>query len=239
MLIIPAIDIKNSCCVRLTQGKEDSATVYYKDPVEAALFWQGKGAKYLHIVDLDGAFKGRTVNFHTIEKLLSRIDMQAEIGGGIRTSEDIERYLNKGADRVILGTQALADFNFLKETVKKIGKRIAVAVDTVGSKAAIEGWGQITSTSGITLAQKAVSAGVETIIYTDITVDGTLKGPNFSGIEEFINSVSAPNIIISGGISSMGDIEKLKKLGQKGIKGIIIGRALYTGKIKGDDLWNG
>lgn len=235
MLIIPAVDIKNGKCVRLTQGKPETAIVYQDNPIKAALYWQEKGARYLHIVDLDGAFNGKTVNSDLIKEMLSALHISAEIGGGIRTQEDIENYLQAGADRIVLGTQAVTEDGFLEKAVAVFGDKIAVAIDASGGKVAIEGWTKTTDTSILDLASKVQNIGVKTIIYTDTRTDGTLKGPNFKGIEEFIKTVRI-NVIISGGISTISDIQRIKALEPEGI---IIGKALYTGKIKPEELWNG
>lgn len=227
MQIIPAVDIKNGKCVRLTQGKPDTAIVYEDDPVKAALRWQEEGAEYLHIVDLDGAFSGEMVNFGVIKNILAKLKTPAEVGGGIRTLDSIKKYLDIGADRVVLGTQAATSADFLKKSLELYGDKIAVAVDVSRGKVAIEGWTKTTDTFPIGLT------GVKTIIYTDTTIDGTLKGPNFKGIEEFIKMVKT-DIIISGGISSLSDIKKLTKI--EGVKGVIIGKALYTGRIRLSDV---
>lgn len=228
MLIIPAVDIKNGKCVRLTQGKIDTAVIYEDDPLKAALCWQSQGAKYLHLVDLDGAFSGEPVNFEIIKKIISSIKIPSEIGGGIRTLSDIAKYIEIGADRVILGTKAAGTSDFLQQAITLYGNKIAVGIDAENGKVVTEGWVKKTSTSAIELANKVKNIGAQTIIYTDIATDGTLKGPNFKGIEEFANAVKV-NVIASGGVSSIDDIKKLKKI--DGVKGAIIGKALYAGKI--------
>lgn len=230
MQIIPAVDIKSGKCVRLTQGKPGTEIVYEDDPLKAALHWQEEGAGYLHIVDLDGAFSGETVNFNTIKRILSGIKIPAEVGGGIRTLDNIKKYLDLGADRVVLGTVAATSTKFLEESIDKFGKRIAVAIDASGGKIVIEGWAKEIDATPLELAGKIKGA---TIIYTDTTVDGTLKGPNFRGVEEFAKAVKT-NLIVSGGISSLEDIKKLKEI--KGITGAIIGKALYTGRIRLSDV---
>lgn len=238
MVIIPAVDIKNGKCVRLTQGKADTAIVYQDSPVKAAMHWQENGAKYLHIVDLDGAFTGNTINFEIIKNIFSAISIPAQIGGGIRTLKDIEKYIELGTDRVILGTQAIKEPDFLKKAYNAFGNKIAVAIDASYGKIVIEGWVETTNISALDLADKVQTIGIKTVIYTDTTTDGTLKGPNFMGIEDFINKTNL-NIIVSGGISTINDINKIKKLEQKGVTGIIIGKALYTKKLKSEELWNG
>lgn len=232
MQIIPAVDIKNSKCVRLTQGKADTTIIYEEDPLKAALKWQEQGAQYLHIVDLDGAFTGEPVNFITVKNILSNIKIPAEIGGGIRTLETIKKYIDAGADRVILGTRITASTEFLRQAVNLYGDKIAVSIDASGGKIVVEGWVKITDIPAIDLAKKTKGIGVKTIIYTDIAVDGTLKGPNFKGIKELANAIKS-GVIASGGISSIEDIQKIKKI--KGVAGAIIGKALYTGKINLDE----
>lgn len=229
MQIIPAVDIKNGKCVRLTQGKPDTAIVYEEDPLKAALYWEGQGAEYLHIVDLDGAFKGEPVNFDTIKRILSNIKILAEVGGGIRTLETVKKYIDMGADRVVLGTQIASSTNFLKKVIDLYGDKVAVAIDAACGKVLVEGWAKTTDIFALKFAQTVRSMGVKTIIYTDTTVDGTLKGPNFGNIEEFVKKIKT-NIVISGGISSIEDIRRIRQM--EAVTGIIIGKALYTGKIK-------
>lgn len=229
MQIIPAVDIKNGKCVRLTQGKPETEIVYELDPLKAALHWQGEGAGYLHIVDLDGAFQGKMVNFSVIRNILSKIKIPAEVGGGIRTLDSIKKYIDIGADRVVLGTQVVSSSEFLKTAVNLYKNRIAIAIDASRGKIVVSGWGKTINISAVNLALSAKRYGIKTLIYTDTTVDGTLKGPNFKKIKEFIKSIKM-DIIVSGGISSINNIKKLKSI--EGIKGIIIGKALYTGKIK-------
>lgn len=238
MLIIPAVDIKNGKCVRLTQGKADSEIIYNESPVDAALQWQDQGAKYLHLVDLDGAFSGETANFDTIKEILSNINIPAEIGGGIRCLESIKKYIKMGANRVILGTKAIEDPDFIKQASNSFGNKIAVAIDARGSKVVVKGWVEETETTILDLAKAIEKTGVETVIYTDISTDGMLSGPNFEGIEKFVNNINI-NTIISGGICSMDDISKIKQLNKQNITGIIIGKALYSGKLKGCELWTG
>lgn len=232
MQIIPAVDVKNGKCVRLTQGKADTAIVYEEDPLKAALQWQGEGAEYLHLVDLDGAFSGEMVNFETIKRILSGIKIPAEVGGGIRTLESIKKYIDTGADRVVLGTQAASSTEFLKKAVNLYGTKIAAAIDASSGKIAIEGWTKTINTFPLEFAKKARNAGVRIIIYTDTSIDGTMKGPNLKGIQEFAKAVK--NTIVSGGISSIEDIKNLEKI--EGVIGVIIGKALYAGRIKLSDV---
>lgn len=228
MQIIPAVDIQNGKCVRLTQGKADTAIVYEDDPLKAALRWQDNGAQYLHIVDLDGAFRGEVINFEPIKRILSGIHIPAEVGGGIRILDNIKKYIDLGADRVVLGTQAAISKDFLEKSVNIFANKIAIAIDVSSGRITTEGWTKEIAAFPIDLAKKVKNAGVETIIYTDTAADGTLAGPNFGGIEGFAKEVKT-KIIVSGGVSSIKDIKKLEKI--EGIAGVIIGKALYTGKI--------
>jgi phosphoribosylformimino-5-aminoimidazole carboxamide ribotide isomerase len=229
MQIIPAVDIKNGKCVRLTQGKAGTETIYGEDPLAMALHWQEQGAKYIHLVDLDGAFSGKPVNFEIIKNIIVNLSIPAEIGGGIRTLKTIKKYIDAGADKIILGTKAATSFDFLQKAVKLYPGKIAASIDASGGKIVTEGWVKKTDITAISFAQKAISIGVGTIIYTDIATDGMLKGPNFNGISELAEKIHA-DIIASGGVSSIEDIEKIK--GIKQIKGVIIGKALYAGAIQ-------
>ena len=231
MKIIPAVDIKNGKCVRLLQGRADTAVVYEENPQTAALKWQDMGALYLHLVDLDGAFTGRPVNHGIIKSIASRINIPAEVGGGIRTLDNIKEYIDAGINRIVLGTSAATATKLLEKAVDLWGPRIAVAIDAARGKIAIEGWLKTTDEPILDFAKRIIKIGINTIIYTDTTADGALKGPNFAGIRSFVNvkTTTDTNIIISGGISTIEDINKLKTI--KEISGIIIGKALYTGKI--------
>jgi len=241
MLIIPAVDIKSGKCVRLTQGKLGTEVVYKDNPIDAALIWQKNNAKYLHVVDLDGAFTGRTVNFNLIKDLIKKIEMPIEIGGGIRTLETIENYIKAGADRIILGTKVFDDQSFLKDAVNNFGDKIAVGIDAKEGNIVSQGWVKDTNIKTLDFTHLAISLGAKTIIYTDTSTDGMLKGPNFSGIEDLLNSINNENIniILSGGISTLEHIEKIKSYKSSKIIGIIIGKALYEGKLKPEELWIG
>jgi len=235
--IIPAVDIKNGKCVRLTQGKEGTETIYGEDPLAMALNWQEQGAKYLHIVDLDGAFQGKPINFETIKNIITNLSIPIQVGGGIRTLKTIKKYIDAGADRIILGTKIATSFDFLQKSVKLYRGKIAASIDASEGKIVTEGWVKKTDITAISLSQKVRSIGVDTIIYTDIATDGMLKGPNFKAIEELAKALTPlspnePNInlIASGGISSIEDIKKIVNI--KGTGGIIIGKALYAGKIQ-------
>lgn len=226
MILFPAIDIRDGKAVRLIQGDYDKQTTY-GDPVEMAKKWVSYGAEYLHIVDLDGALVGQTKNLETIEKILREIDIPVQVGGGIRNIERIESLLNIGVSRVILGSAALKDEQFLDEAVAKFGEKIAVSIDAKNGYVATDGWTKTSDVKAIDFAKKLQKKGVKTIIYTDIAKDGMLQGPNFAELEK-MNRETTMDVIASGGVTS---IEDLKKLAEFNMYGAIIGKALYTGKI--------
>ncbi len=228
MLIIPAIDIKDRRCVRLTQGRMDAETVYSNDPKEVALKWQSLGAKLIHLVDLNGAIEGSAKNFDVIKGIIEVIKVPVQIGGGIRDERTAEKYLSlPGVKRIIIGTAAYEDPEFLKGLTRRYPGRIAVGIDAKDGHVAIKGWVTVTDESAVDLAKRLEGAGVSSIIYTDISRDGMLKGPNVEATKEIADSVSIP-VIASGGISSKKDIGSYK--GVK-IEGIIIGKALYSGDL--------
>jgi phosphoribosylformimino-5-aminoimidazole carboxamide ribotide isomerase len=235
MLVIPAIDIKGGKCVRLTQGQYDKETVYSEDPSQVALRWQNKGAKYLHVVDLDGALEGKLVNFKVIQAMTMDLLVPFEYGGGLRDFESIEKALSLGSDRVVLGTMAFESEEFLEQALKEFKKRVIVSIDAKGGLVAVNGWTEETTVDSVFLAKKMKKMGVSAIVYTDILVDGTLKGPNFKAIETLVDSVRMP-VIVSGGISKSEDVAKLKSLEFKGVAGAIIGKALYTGDINLEEV---
>lgn len=228
MLIIPAIDLKDGFCVRLVQGKKDEVTKYSNDPVSIALKWQLFGAKLLHIVDLDGAFSGSQKNFESIISIRKAINMLIQVGGGIRDMSRIDLLVSSGVHRIILGTVAIENPDLVKEATKKYPGRILVGIDAKDSKVAIRGWVQSTEFNAIDLALKMQDYGVAGFIYTDISRDGMLVGPNFEAIQEMVDNLKIP-VIASGGVSSIDDIKKLLKI--RRLWGVIIGKALYTGRI--------
>ena len=229
MDIIPAIDIKEGRCVRLKQGDFNKEEVYGNDPVEMALYWQEKGVNRIHVVDLDGAKEGHTINFSLISEIVSALKIPVQVGGGIRTFDTIEKYLESGVDRVILGTVALKKPEILKKALKVYGPdRVLVGVDVKQGKVAVEGWIETTEETAYDTINKLKEIGVKTFIYTDISRDGMLSGPNLSGIKE-LAQLNGVNLIASGGISSNEDIKKLKEIG---INSAIVGKALYKGRLK-------
>lgn len=231
--IIPAVDILNGKCVRLKQGKYDKETVFYENPVDAALHWEKLGATRLHIVDLDGAKTGTPKNFSIIEKIQDAVKVPLQVGGGYRKMEDIESLISIGVKRVVLGTSAIFNPNLIANVCEKFGEYIVVAVDAKDGKVMANGWTNVSQKSAIALAQEAVSMGVKRFIFTDIGRDGMMKGPNLDAVSKFASSISVP-VIASGGVSNKEDIAKLKEI--QNVEGCIIGQALYTGKIKLEEV---
>jgi phosphoribosylformimino-5-aminoimidazole carboxamide ribotide isomerase len=227
MIIFPAIDIKDGKAVRLFQGDYNKMTVYSENPVETARRFKENGASHLHIVDLDGAKDGRLVNFETIKRIVDDVLMFVQTGGGIRDEQRIAQYIDLGVNRVILGTAAVKDFDFLRAMVKKYGGRIAVSVDVWDGYVAVSGWREKTDIDGMEFCEKLVDAGVETVIYTDISKDGGLAGTNLDAYDELLK-IKGLNIIASGGISFESEIIKLR---DKNIYGAILGKALYSGAL--------
>lgn len=226
MKIYPAIDIKNGVCVRLRMGDMRQATEY-GDPVETALRWQREGAEALHIVDLDAAFAGEFSNRETVAKILKAVSVPVQLGGGIRSMEDIDIRLDLGVWRVIIGTAAFEDPGLVAKAAVKYPGRIVVGIDVKNGRAAIRGWANETPADALSLALKMKSLGIKTIIYTDVARDGMLTGPNVEGIAGMVNKTKM-EIIASGGMSTLNDLYKLKGTGAEGV---IIGKALYTGGI--------
>lgn len=227
MIILPAIDLKDGKCVRLYQGKMDSSEVVSKDVLETALEFKACKAEYIHMVDLDGAVKGSMKNIDKILDVIDKVKLPIEVGGGIRDMEKIDYLISKGISRIILGTAALNNPELVTEAVKKHGEKIAVGIDAKDEKVAVDGWMNISSIDYIDFAKEMERIGVKTIIFTDISKDGTLQGPNLEQLIKIQNSVSC-NIIASGGIKS---IEDLKTINEMGIYGAITGKAIYSGNI--------
>jgi len=230
--VIPAIDILNGKCVRLKQGRYDAETVYDKDPVKIAMRWKKEGAARIHVVDLDGARTGIPKNIELIKTIIKKTGLFIQAGGGIRTLELIQELIDAGIDRVILGTTAVKNPNTLGTYCEKFGEHIAVAIDAKDGKAATNGWTKISKKDTVTLAKEAIELGVRRFVYTEISRDGMMNGPNFQGIKDFIAAVGVP-VIASGGVAKASDIEKLKETGSEGC---IVGKALYEGKIKLEEI---
>jgi len=230
LLIIPAIDLKEGRCVRLWRGIKEKETVYAQDPLQIARKWVDEGASRLHIVDLDGAFSGTPKHLEVAQKIKNSVSVPIQYGGGIRSLKVVEEVLKRGIDFVIVGTRALSR-DFIREAVARFDEKIMVSIDCQKGKIAIRGWEVKTQIDAKKLGQKLASMGVETFILTDITRDGTLEGVNTYLVEQFAEEISC-DLIIAGGVSTLEDIEKIKNLKNKRIKGIIIGKALYAGTIK-------
>jgi len=230
MLIIPAIDIIGGKVVRLEKGDFNKEKVYSSDPLEIAKNWEEKGAKFLHIVDLDGAREGRVKNVGIITNIIKNIKIPCEIGGGLRETSDIEYFLKNGATRVVIGTMAFEDFNHFEKLIFQFNDKIVVSVDFSENKVVKKGWQEKTDLEPMNVIKKMQKIGVKTIVVTDISVDGTLMGPKIERLKEILNAVNI-SVIASGGVSSLEDIKKLKEIKNKNLEGVIIGKALYEGKI--------
>lgn len=228
MKIIPAIDIKDGNCVRLRQGDFKEVTVYYKNPEDAAIRWQRDGAEILHVVDLDGAREGKICNFNSIEKIREVFKGEIEVGGGIRSLKDMELLLNIGVDRLVVSSVAVENPEFVKEACKIFPKRIIIGIDAKDGYVAVKGWLEVTKIKATELALRMQDYGVWGIIYTDITRDGMLVGPNIEATKLLTEKVKIP-IIASGGVSSIEDLKRLKEIPK--LWGVIVGKALYSGAV--------
>lgn len=234
MIILPAIDLKDGQCVRLVQGALENKTVYSDTPAQVAASFQAKGAEYLHIVDLDGAFAGRPANLDAIKAIAAEVKIPFEVGGGLRSIRDVDRMLELGASRVIIGTNALNEF-FLSQMLEEFGPdKIIVGLDVKDGMVAVKGWVEKSEVTAIDLARQVKELGVKTAVFTDISRDGLLQGPNLSSVEE-IAKASGLKIIASGGVATAENIQALKALEPAGVCGAVIGKALYDGKITLED----
>lgn len=227
MIIFPAIDLRGGKCVRLIQGDFDKETVYSDDPQATALKWQSLGAKFLHVVDLDGARAGSPQNLPAVKKILEAVNIPIEVGGGIRTLDDAEKLLALGVHRVILGSVAVENISLVREAAKKFVDKIVVGIDARNGFVAVHGWEKSSAVKADELAKKIVAAGVKTIIYTDISKDGMLSGVNAETFAELAKS-SGAEIIASGGVRSLEDIRALRAAK---VAGVIVGKAIYTGAL--------
>lgn len=231
MIIYPAIDLKDGQCVRLVQGRAEDKTVYSDNPGAMAEVWQQQGASWLHVVDLDGAFAGRPVNTPAIRAIASAIDIPFQVGGGLRRREDVEEILRAGARRVIIGTKAVSSPDFVKALLDEFGPaKIILGLDARDGMVAVEGWISTSNLTALEFAHTMQDLGVTTAVYTDISRDGLLQGPNLQAIEDMARQ-SGLEIIASGGVSSRENIRALKALEDCGVAGAIMGKALYEGKI--------
>lgn len=229
MIVFPAIDLKEGKAVRLLQGRMEDSTVYAENPLEVARRFLAEGSQFLHVVDLDGAFAGRPVNDDVIRNIVEKVSLRVQVGGGIRTLERIGELLQLGVERVILGTVAVRDPQLVAEAVKRYGERIIVGIDAKAGKVAVQGWAETTEMTAIELALKMKNVGVQRIIFTDISRDGMLQGPNIESTV-MLAQESQLQIIASGGVSSLDDLRRLEAQAQKGvsIEGAIVGKALYS-----------
>ena len=235
MKIFPAIDIKDKKCVRLIKGDFENKTEYEMSPIDQAEKYKDHGFKNLHIVDLDGALTGDTVNNNIIEEIVGKFDLKIEIGGGVRNFESIKKYTDAGAEKVILGSAAIKNKNFLKEACQKFPGKIALGLDAKDGFLSLFGWKENSNLMTLDFLKEVNNYGVSRLIYTDINRDGMKLSPNFEETENIASNSNCP-VIISGGVSSIDDIKKAKELGNKNIEGIIVGKAIYDGDIKLEEL---
>ena len=230
MILFPAIDIRNGRCVRLTEGKFECETIFAEDPAEMAVRWADAGAEYLHVVDLDGALAGQSSNTEVIKRILAKVKIPVQVGGGIRTLANIENMLALGVTRVILGSVAVRDPELVREACQKFPGQVVVGIDAKNGEVAVEGWGIGGGIGAVELAKKMAAVGVEHIIFTDISRDGMLSGVNVEATAELAKT-SGIKVIASGGVSSLADIKALQAHAADGIEGCIIGKAIYTGAL--------
>jgi phosphoribosylformimino-5-aminoimidazole carboxamide ribotide isomerase len=235
MKIFPAIDIKDKKCVRLVKGDFDKKTEYEMSPVEQAGKYKDYGFKNLHIVDLDGALSGETVNLDIVKEIVAKFDLKIEIGGGVRNFESIQKYIDAGVEKVILGSAAIKNKNFLKEACEKFPNKIALGLDAKEGYLSVSGWKENSNQLTLDYLKEVNDYGATRLIYTDINRDGMKQSPNFEETVKVADTSSCP-VIISGGVSSLDDIKKAKELNNNNIEGIIVGKAIYDGDIKLDEL---
>jgi phosphoribosylformimino-5-aminoimidazole carboxamide ribotide isomerase len=235
MLVIPAIDLKDGQCVRLRQGRMEDSTVFSDDPVSMAGIWQAKGARRLHVVDLNGAFAGSPINAEIVARIAAAYpDLPIQIGGGIRNMENVKFYIDAGVSYVIIGTQAVKNPEFVAEACAAYPGKIIVGIDAVEGMVATEGWADVSDVSAVTLAEKFSDIGVEAIVYTDINCDGMMRGVNLEATKELADHSPIP-VIASGGVSKLADIAAIREVSEAssggGIMGVITGRAIYEGSL--------
>jgi phosphoribosylformimino-5-aminoimidazole carboxamide ribotide isomerase len=230
VIVIPAVDLKDGRCVRLSQGRMDQESVYSEHPVEMAKHWESKGAERLHVVDLNGAVTGKPFHRSLIKEIARSVHIPIEVGGGIRDFATIEDYLSSGARWVILGTVAFQNRSLIEEACHRFPERVILGIDAKGGRVAIQGWNEVVSSEAIDLAKQFEGMGLSAIIFTDIERDGMGTGLNFESTRKLARSTSIP-VIASGGVSQVEDIEHLLELEPEGVIGVIVGRALYTGQV--------
>ena len=235
MIIFPAIDIKDGVCVRLIRGDYRQITSYENSPIDQATKYFQNGFNNIHIVDIDGALRGRAVNSFIINEIVKKIKSKIQIGGGIRTIDDISRWVEMGVDKVVMGTAAVENIELLETACNKFKNKIAVSLDVKDGLIALSGWKKQTNISAIDFIKKIQNFGVSRIIYTDINRDGTKQGPNIKDTVELSSKATIP-LVISGGVSSLEDIKKIKSLSNSNIEGVIVGKSIYDGDIKISDL---
>ncbi|MBD1165577.1 1-(5-phosphoribosyl)-5-[(5-phosphoribosylamino)methylideneamino]imidazole-4-carboxamide isomerase [Pelagibacterales bacterium SAG-MED10] len=235
MKIFPAIDIKDKKCVRLVKGNFDNKTEYEMSPLEQARKYKDHGFKNLHIVDLDGALTGETVNLDIIHEIVKNFDLKIEVGGGVRSIESIKKYIEAGVEKVILGSAAIKDKNFLREACQKFPNQIALGLDAKDGYLSVSGWKENSNKLILDFLKEVNDLGASRLIYTDINQDGMKQGPNFEETSKVADISNCP-VIISGGVSSINDIKKAKELNNKNIEGIIVGKAIYDGDINLNEL---
>jgi phosphoribosylformimino-5-aminoimidazole carboxamide ribotide isomerase len=228
MIIIPAVDLKDGRCVRLSQGRMDQESVYSENPVQMAKHWESKGAERLHVVDLNGAVQGKPFHSSLVKEIVRSVHIPVEVGGGIRDFDTIEDYLSSGVKWVILGTAAFQNRSLVKEACLRFPERVILGIDAKGGKVAIQGWNEVVSSEAVELAKQFEGMDLSAIVFTDIERDGMGTGLNFESTKNFAKSISIP-VIASGGVSRIEDIQNLMALETDGVIGVIVGRALYTG----------
>lgn len=230
MLILPAIDLMDGQVVRLEQGRADRKTVYHTDPAAMARKWQDEGGQYLHLVDLDGAFTGELKNIGSVRAICEALTVPCELGGGLRTMAALEQVFAAGVTRAIIGSKACESLDFIREAVQVFGgERLAVGIDAKDGKVAIKGWVEVSTWDALDLAKQVTDLGVRTVIYTDISTDGMLQGPNLAAQRTMRAAIPGAQLIASGGVGSLQDIRSLRTI--DGLYGVIVGKALYDGKI--------
>lgn len=230
MTIIPAIDLKDGNCVRLVRGLEGTETVFSDDPPRTARRWEACGAEWIHVVDLDGAFRGSPVNSAAVEEIVRSVSSSVQVGGGIRNMASVERYLEAGAGRVILGTSAFTDGAFIREACRRFPGKIAVGVDTRGGKIALRGWKEVTDAGVAETTGEFADAGVSLVVHTDVDRDGTMEGVDADSIRSFLEQCALP-VIASGGVASVSDLEEMASVADGRLVGAILGKSLYSGSI--------
>jgi phosphoribosylformimino-5-aminoimidazole carboxamide ribotide isomerase len=226
-IVIPAVDIRGGRCVRLLQGRPDAETVYYDRPADAGRRWAAEGAELIHVVDLDGAFEGRPVNFGPVAEVVREAGAPVEVGGGIRSDETVARYLELGAERVVLGTRALREPDWLAALCERFPSRIVAGIDARDGRVAVEGWAATSDVDAIAFARQLDGMGLRAVIFTDVATDGTLSGPNLAALRRLREAIGTP-VVASGGIASLEDVRAVAALG---VEAMIIGKALFTGAL--------